>query len=161
MGPVLRTNHLFVFICTFSLALGASSHEVKAVVMQGEATSFGKLRQCFVELTLDRGRNGDVEHRAALFAQQVMVVSDQVFGQFEAAEFVVADDACHHARGFQHRQVAVDRALRQVIGETLNLLDRHRPAGRTQCGNECTARGCVALVRGDETRQHDVVEFAH
>ena len=99
------------------------------MVMKCEAARSGKSRQRFVELVFDFRWHGDVEHRTAFFAHQVMVMADEIFGEFEAAELVVADDTRDDARRFENGKIAVHRTLRQVIGEALNVGDRDGPAG--------------------------------
>ena len=102
------------------LPTGLSAHalaqpdEVEPVVVELEAGLLGDLDQGLVDRPLEAGRHGEVAHRTAARADQVVVVLGEVLGQLEAGPLVGRDDLLDDAGPLEDRQVAVDGALGQV-----------------------------------------------
>jgi hypothetical protein len=102
------------------------------VVLGAEARAAGDLLRGTVHGALEAGRCGDVFDGTALDADQVMVMTGQVLGQLVARELVVGDDPPHGAGLFEHDEVAVHGALRQLGLGVEDLVDRERPGRRLQ-----------------------------
>ena len=77
-----------------------------------------------VERPLQLTVEGDIANHPTLAADQVMMVTGQVFCQFVVGMVDAVDQAPHHAGLLHHRQVAVGRAL----GEVGSLLQQSRAA---------------------------------
>ena len=75
---------------------------------------------------LEPRRGGDVFDHAAVRADEMMVVAGEVFCQLEAGVLVVGDDPVHEPRLLEHHQVAVHRALGEVMAFGQDLRDRER-----------------------------------
>ena len=90
-----------------------------------------------------------------------MVVLGEVFGELEAREVAVREDAPHDAGVFEHDQVAVEGALRERPIALEQLGDAERPIGRGEELDDRVAASGVALVVGPQTTSDDGVQVGH
>ncbi len=79
-----------------------------------------------------RPARSDVFDRPALDADEVVVVPGQILGQLVAGELVVGDDSTDGPGLFEHDQVPVHRALRQLGLRVEDLVDREGPGRRPE-----------------------------
>jgi zinc/manganese transport system substrate-binding protein len=78
-----------------------------------ERVLLGHPTQREVELPFDVVGEGEVTHRAAVGADQMVVMFGQVFGQLVSSELVGRDDAVDHPGLLEYPEVAIGRGLRQ------------------------------------------------
>ncbi len=85
-----------------------------------------------VHRALEPGRRVDVFDRPALDADEVVVVAGEILGQLVAGELVVGDDPTDGPGLFEHDQVPIHRALRQLGLRVEDLVDREGPGRRPE-----------------------------
>ncbi len=126
-----------------------------------EARLLGRQPGGFAQCSFELGGGGDIAHGAAGVAEQVVMVTRQVFGQLETGQVVGAEETPDDARVEQHREVAVNRALRQVRGGGgEDVRNREGTIRSLEDIDQCSAPGGEALVDGVEPAQHLAVELA-
>jgi hypothetical protein len=76
-----------------------------------------------VKLAFDRVGELNVGHRAAGVAHEMVMVTGELLGEFEAGEAAVPSETVDDAGFLEHGEVAVQAALRQMRREDLELLD--------------------------------------
>ena len=96
------------------LQAGADADEVEAVVLGAEAGRAGDGGGGRRHRAFEPRRRGHVLDASARRADEVVVVTGEVFGELPARELVGADDAVHDARLLEHDEVAVHGALREA-----------------------------------------------
>jgi len=72
-----------------------------------EPTVFGGLFKGVVDGALSVGRHDEISHDAALDANQVMVMSDEVFIELVASMVVAARNFVHHSGTFEVGKVPI------------------------------------------------------
>lgn len=120
---------------------------------------------------VDRRGNGSLERRArseifdpsARVADQVMVMPGEFLGEFEAREVVAGDDALHDFGGFEHHQIAIGAALRELGVGVEDFGERQGTIAAGQHGQEQAAPFGESLVHSPQPSigdGHDVVAVA-
>ena len=103
-------------------------------------------------------RHGEVVDPAALGADEVVVVADEILGQLEAGVLARRDDPVHHAHLLEHVEVAVGRALAQPGRRVDQLGDRDRPGRGHERLDQPPPAARVALVDEPEPVRHHLVD---
>ena len=110
-------------------AVGAGPQEVEAVRLGPEARRAGHVVHEVDEAAFEPRRRREVLDRAAGHADQVMVMTDELFGELEASELVGSSDAVDDAGLLEDRQIPIGGALGQIRAAGDQLGCRHRPLG--------------------------------
>jgi hypothetical protein len=99
---------------TPSGTVAAETDEVHEVSLDAKACLASDLLSGLVDCVLDVGGHLDVLHRAAVGADEVMVVVvGEVFGEFVVGVVAVGDDAVNETEVLERGEVSIDRALRE------------------------------------------------
>ena len=102
-----------------------------------------------------------VEHVTAVGADEMVVVSSRDgFGQFEPSVVIAGDDSMDDRCVFEHREIAVGRALSQTRRFLEQTNDRERVGGLVQRLHQAAPILGVPLVRLPKTLQRRIVDFA-
>lgn len=81
---------------------------------------------------LDLFGNVDVDDSSAVDAHQMVMVSLQIFGQFERGAFTRGEHLHHHTGFLQNRQIAIHGTLRKIVGRRRDLGRDERMGGLSQ-----------------------------
>jgi hypothetical protein len=121
------------------------------------ALLFGHGAGGFAQCTLELRRGMDVFHLPAASADEVVVVTGELLGEFETAVIVGACDPAHHADVYESCHVPISAALGELWGRGQDLRDGERTTGRRQCLDEDPPHMGVPLVHARETQAHALV----
>lgn len=83
----------------------------------------------------------DIDHPTAIHTHHMVVVTFQVFGEFESGTFSRRQNLHDHTGLFENRQVSIDRTLGQVIGRRRDFGGDERMSGLGEHLDEPTSTG--------------------
>lgn len=106
--------------------------DVQGVRRREEALCIGQLVHHARDRALERGGRGHVNHSAARRAEEMVVMVEKVFGQFEPGEIVTRGDSTNHARPLEIGEMAVRRTAGHVWKLRFDVGDAEGMIGRGQ-----------------------------
>jgi hypothetical protein len=124
----------------------AQAEHIEAVAVGLEALRLGELRNGTGYLLLQARRERDVDDLSAVYAEQMMVVLGEVFGQLVPGELVVCGDPPDEPGRVQVGQVPVGGTAWQVRQALGDVADTHRVARADEQVNDGAPSCGVPLV---------------
>lgn len=132
--------------------------QIQFVMVGREPGRGAGLFEDFVNELLAAIVEAKVGHRAAVVADQVMVMPHQPLRQLEPGPIRSQGDPVNGPSPAEHVKVSVDRALNQAGVHGHQLGKGHRPLRRGQQADEATPGRGVALIKTSQRRPDPVVD---
>jgi hypothetical protein len=126
---------------------------------QLESLGAGEAGEDSIELGLEVVGEVHVGHGTTHPAREVMMMTHQRLGQFEAGELAHAGHAMHDSLGFEHGEIAVDAARTLPRRAQHDLVDGQRPPRRGEDLDQVAPGAGVPTVVVRETRRHGLVKI--
>jgi hypothetical protein len=125
---------------------------------QFETFGAGEAGERAIELGLEVVGEVHVGHRTTLTAREMVMVTDERFGQLEPCELSDSRHAMDDALGLEHGEVAVDAARALARGAEDDLVDREGATGGGERFDEIPARPGVPPGVVGEPGRHRIVQ---
>lgn len=136
---------------------GTNANEVEAVMFDAESVTLrhsgGERRDAFFEV----GWNIDVDDGTATFADEMVVMTGEVLGEFVARGVVGCNQPSHDSGILEDRKISVRRTLCHAGGDFDEFEHRDRAIGGTERIDEHAPIRGVALSVSTETLVGGVV----
>lgn len=114
-----------------------------------------RCRERVVDDALGSGRDDEVRHRAALDADEVVVMTDEVLVELVAGVIVAAGNSPNDAGGFEVGEIAIDRTL----GELRAVLQQLGHRGRVSDVEQGIDQSTSTLGVHESTRAQATPDF--
>ena len=115
--------------------------------------------ECGVEFMFEVCRQRDIGDPATRRANQVVMMLGEILGQLEPRPLIGGDHPLHYARSLENGEVAVHRALGQILSPVDDLGDRQGSSRRGEHLDQPLAVRGVALSVAMKAPGRDVIEF--
>ena len=128
------------------VAARTGAEKVEAGFGNGKAQRFGHLVEGRVERCFSAVVKLEVGDISTAVADQVVVMSSEVFGQLVSREFIGRDDPAHRTNLFEDGQVSIHARLRKRRIDLADLSDGERTAPIDERLDQPASTGGVALI---------------
>ena len=134
--------------------------QIEKVTQGGECGPPRRFGQIAVDQVLQFVVQVDVLDGAASHADEVVMVGQERFGQFEVGTIAADRDPVHYSRAFEHFEVAVGRADGQVGCNRRDLRQRDRVSRARKRLDQSPAPAGVAIVVSRQAHPHHGVQVS-
>jgi len=137
-----------------SVAAAAGTEQIQPVRTRTKASAANGLLEQRLERTLGTDTHREVLDHTAVDTDQVVMVSNDLFGEFVPLSIIRAGNALHDPDLFEHCQVPVDRTLGQLRLGFDQFVGGDRPSEIGEKFDQLpTARGVPLANPGDHRRR--------